>query len=1579
LNIPGLELEAYEDENIMPISKFDLTLQAIETGNSLAFIFEYCTELFKEETIQRFTGYFKRILKDVPLDPGKPLKKLEIISEEEKELLLFKFNDTAAAYPQDRTIHQLFEEQASRMPDHVGVVGPVRPVGTVGLSYKKLNEQSGRLAGLLMEKGVLADDIVAIMMERSIEMIIGIIGILKSGAGYMPIDPAYPQERSDYMLKDSGAKFLINETFFRGSRGAILQKSPPGSVNLAYIIYTSGSTGKPKGVMIEHRNVVRLLFNDRFQFEFSNNDVWTMFHSYCFDFSVWEMYGGLLYGARLVIVPRMTAQDTEKFYELLCKERVTILNQTPPAFYQLADHVLSNEASMRNLNLRYVIFGGEALNPFRLKAWRKKYPAVKLINMYGITETTVHVTFKEITGKEVETTVSNIGAPIPTLSVYIMDRYMNLLPVGVAGELCVGGAGVGRGYLNRPELTRGSFEKPPAGTDPTKLLTILYKSGDLARWLAHGELEYLGRIDRQIKIRGYRIELGEIETRLLSHPGIKEAVVSIGTDRAGDSYLCAYLVTGGKPEVTELQEYLSTYLPAYMVPAYFVFLEKIPLTANGKVDRRALPAPVINTGDVYIAPANKTEERMVAIWAEVLEIEKENLSVTADFFQLGGHSLKATLLMSKIHKAFDINMPLKEIFMTPTVRGLSGYVSRSAKDRYISISSAEKKEYYPLSSAQKRLYVLHRMDEKGVGYNIPYFLLLTGEIAKDRFENSFRRLILRHESFRTSFHLMGDEPVQKIHDTVAFAIEYKYPSTDYTDYTDEKANNFIHSFIRPFDLSQAPLMRVALIKKEKGDHLLMVDMHHIVSDGMSMEILIRDFTALFSGNELPGINLQYKDYTEWQNRESERLLLPGKYWEKEFAGEIPILELPTDYPRPSVQSFEGNSVSFEIAAGISDTLKALAFETGTTIYMVLLALYTVFMARITGQEDIVVGSPAAGRRHADLEKIIGMFVNTLPLRNYPAGEKTFVEFLYEVKDSSLSAYENQDYQYEDLVDRVVTNRDASRNPLFDTMFTLQNTGSQTLNIPGLKLTPYEYENKTSKFDLSLTAEEVETEFMLTFEYCTKLFKQETIERFIVYFNNIVKSAIENKEVKISDFDILPEEEKKRILFDFNDTRADYPQDKTIQQLFSEQVAKTPDYIALVGTGAGPRACPSCLTYRQLNEQSDRLAGLLIGKGVLPDNIVAIVMERSIDQIIGIVGILKSGGAYFPIDPEHPQERIDYMLKDSGAKILINEKFFGGARGAVLQKSPPCSANLAYIIYTSGSTGRPKGVAVEHSQLVNFVYHMFNRYDGNVDCNDRCLSLTNIMFDVSVWEFFLPLLFGARLVLMPEQKNFDVFALARTILEEEITLIYLPPGLLKPVHEQLKNQPVRLQLNKMLVGVEPIRDDILEDYIRLNPCMKIINGYGPTETTICASSYNYLPHHPKGEIVSIGVPLSNNRIILLDAYDHIVPQGIPGEICISGDGVSRGYINNPELTAEKFSFNKSYFAHRTCILYKTGDMARFLPDGNLFFIGRRDNQLKIRGYRIELGEIENRLLKHPEIREAVVLPKGDADGDKCLAA
>jgi len=1618
VEISGLKLKPYTYTR--STSKFDLTLLCVESDGDLPCSFEYSTRLFKQETIERFIGYLKNIITSLAANPDKPLWEIDILPEEEKRRLAAEFNDTALAYPTDKTIYQLFEGQVDTIPDHVALV-----FRDETLTFRHFDERANRLAGYLQQElCIRVGDRVAVLMERSVQLIVSLMGVMKSGAAYVPLDPALPLERLRVASADAGIGLAISQRRFReklaplqavvicmDDPGFDLDKYPAlrpgieGAGNPAYVMYTSGSSGVPKGVLVEHRTIVNTLIWRKNFYKYKPGDVSLQNPPYYFDSSVTDIFTPLLGGARLVLAAEHERADLEALKHIIKNNRVSHFIVVP-AFY----NVLVEEIAGYLTGLKMITCAGEYFPSELIRKHFKKLPTVRIFNEYGPTENSVNTTAYELSPGSPR---ALIGKPISNVGVYLLDRNHCLVPTGVAGEICLFGSSLARGYLNNPELTaekfinksfagsRGGFSKKPLAAGGA--LYKIYKTGDLGRWLPDGNLDFLGRIDTQVKIRGMRIEIAEIENHIMRCDVVKEVVVLVRKGPGAEKYLCAYIVRVGGGAGVDLKEYLSERLPGYMIPTYFIFIDAIPLLSNGKINRNALPDPGISVEGVseQILPRNWVEGRLAEIWAGVLNIPVDTIGIDADFFQMGGHSLKATIVASRIHKVFDVKVPLLEIFTNPTIRGLAKYIGAAVQEAFIAIGPAEKKEYYPLSPAQKRLFLVQRMGANSTAYNLPMEVMLTGGLDKEKSEWTFRKLIARHESLRTSFEMLDDEPVQRIHEKVEFGIEYKDLAAKNAKTREEETKvfaelflksdppeAFIKHFIRPFDLSKAPLLRVGLLKVEEEKHILMIDMHHIISDGASHAILKEEFNAMYSGKaeDFPPLRLQYKDYSQWLNNETwaDSIREQESYWLNIFADGVPVFNLPTDFPRPLTQSFAGCTVEFQLTREETRALKVLAKETGATLYMSTLSVFAILLSKLSGQEDIVVGAPVMGRRHTDLEPIVGMFVNTLVMRSQPAGEKLFKNYLEEVKAQTLKAFENQEYPFEELVGKLNVARDTGRNPLFDVVFNLLNIEEYQGDFLGMEGPGPDHDRRregTSKFDLTLSAVDHGERLFCIFEYSAELFKPATIERFIAYFKKISTLLSGNPGQKIAELEIISESDKHWLLYEFNDTGAEYPREKTIHECFAEQVEKSPDSIAIVG--ADLRVCPVGLTYRELDEQSDRMAGLLIEKGVGPDAIAAIMMECSVEMMIAIFGILKAGGAYLPIEPGYPQERIDYILKDSGAKLMIGraeERKSGRAEfvfSCFFPASPlprflaSDSSNLAYLIYTSGSTGRPKGVAVEHSQLVNFVYHMYNRYDRAVDVHDRCLSVTNIMFDVSLWEFFLPLTFGAGLVLFPRQKRFDVLALAGAITREQITLIYLPPALLPDVCEQLKTQRSRLSLNKMLVGVEPIRDAVLEGYMQLNPGMKIINGYGPTETTICASSYDYYSHPPQGEIVPIGVPLSNNRIVLLDAAGYLAPRGIPGEICISGDGVARGYLNNPELTAEKF--NKSFagvkgglFQKPPLVAYHTGDLAQFLPDGNIRFLGRKDHQVKIRGFRIELGEIEKQLMKHPLIKEAVVI-------------
>ena len=1376
-----------------------------------------------------------------------------------------------------------------------------------------------------------------------------------------------------------------------------------GARDLAYVIFTSGTSGRPKGVAVSHGNVLANLFAFYREFAVTPRDTVIQLASYAFDVFVEEVFPLLLRGGKVVIAADHDIMDIRRLWELLiARHHVNIIDCTP-----LLLNEFNRQHHLKGIDL--FISGGDEL---------KKSQVDHLVNIgtvyntYGPTETTVCATYHRVFS--LDDPAIPIGKAIANYRVYILDRYHHLLPPGLTGEICIGGPGVTPGYLNRPELTAQKFvnlaAKSREGTRSSERLhktNTIYRTGDLGRWRPDGSLDFLGRIDSQVKIRGYRIEPAEIDSRLRSHHDVGEAVVVCRTDSTRQKYLCAYVVLRqtitspapfahvGSPEeaakAAELKAFLARTMPDYMVPPFVVFLERIPLTANGKLDSRALPEPKVRIGGEYAAPRDRVERNLARLWALVLGVDKARLGIDADFFNLGGNSLKAIHLIDRIHKDLDVKVGLTDVFKISTIRELAAYikaVSAKTGDPYAGIEAAETADYYPLSPAQKRLYILQQMEPNQTVYNIPFMMKLQGEPEMSRLEGAFARLIARHQSLRTAFVLVAGEPVQRVRNQVDFKIEF-IDSKD-AGMKPNLQRDMIREFILPFDLGNPPLLRVKMAAIEDGEYLLMIDMHHIVSDGVSHTVFTGDLLHLYRGDPLPGLRIQYKDYACWQARlglprQQERARQEA-FWLQEFSQQPPILHLPLDYPRPPVQSFAGQAHGFTIAEGQAGGLRNLARRSGATLHMVLLTIFDVLLCRLCSQEDVVVGVPVAGRRHADLERIIGVFINTLAIRSYPQADKPFLTLLGEVRQKSLAAFENQEYPFEDLVEKAAVRRDVSRNPLFDVIFMFQDSGnSGPQEIPGLRLKTLEYEGTTAKFDLSLSCIDTGTDLKVVVEYGCDLFKEATIRRLAGYFGQIVAAVLVDDSQTTAEIDYIPAGEKRRVLEGFKNT-APYPAQETLHGLFVRQTEKTPLHTAL-----DEPARASHLSYGALHESSDRLARQLMAGGTGPGAIVAFRAEPCLDMVVQILTILKAGAAYLPIDPGYPEERAAGLLTDSGARLWQPETARRQSTAPATGRLPEVGAgDAAYVIYTSGSTGRPKGVLVSHTSAVNLLWVLQQQYP--LSPADAYLLKTSVVFDVSVTELFQWFLSGSRLVVMAGAGQKDPAMIMDTVEKAGVSHLNFVPSMFNVFLDYVNRDSIdRLSsLKYIFLAGEALLPQLVDKFRLLNTPIALENLYGPTEATVYASGCS-LRQWPGQGPVPIGRPLPNTALYILDSRGHTQGIGIAGELCIAGWGLARGYLNSPQLTADKFvnaaakiregtrSSNHQIPNPKSQILYKTGDLARFMPDGNIEFLGRLDRQVKVRGFRIEPGEVESLLLKHENIKEAVVQATENAAGENHLTA
>ncbi|WKN24642.1 non-ribosomal peptide synthetase [Bacillus velezensis] len=1565
---------AVEDFTMEEVTNYGCSIKVIP-GNSLYIRLKFDTGIYDDVFMKNIETFLRHMVNSVISDPEIGASEIALLDACEARSMMDAFNHTETVEPPAPTLHGLFARRAALSPHRPALRFP----GGM-LTYAELDQYTDRLAVRLRQKGIRKESMVGVLAERSPEMAVSVLAVLKAGGAYVPLDPDYPEDRLRYMLEDSGACLLLAQpglsvSGFSGetlevSLSSLTNETETGAVSeeadadsLAYIIYTSGSTGTPKGVAVEHRQASAFLSGMQGQFPLTEEDIIVLKSSFSFDASIWQLFWWTISGASVYLLPAGWEKDPVRMIEAFSSEKVTTAHFIPAMVNSFLDALETEPEETRarlGRTLTRVFAGGEALSPLTAARFADLLPETMLIHGYGPTEATVDAAFyvcdrKQDSGR----TRLPIGKPVPGARLYVLDSGGTIQPAGVAGELYIAGTGVARGYLNRPELTEERFVD-----DPFYPGERMYQTGDIARWTEDGLVEWLGRSDGQVKVRGYRIEPGEIEAAIRRIDGIREAAVTARTEE-GETALYAY-IEGRKSD--DVRAELATRLPAYMMPAQFIEMSEWPVTPSGKLDRRALPAPGgAADRQAYTAPRNVTEMKLCALWEEVLK--NGPVGIRDHFFERGGHSLKATALVSRIAKEFGVQVPLQDIFARPTVEELASVIQDLEESPYEAIQPAKKQDTYPVSSAQKRMYVLQQLEDGGVGYNMPAVLELTGPLDRSRLEETFRQLVERHESLRTSFETGPDgEPVQRIHDSVPFQLD-EAESAD--------------AFVRPFCLEEAPLFRAALVKESDERHLLLTDMHHIISDGVSVNTLIKEFGELYAGRSLGPMRLQYKDYAVWQRsfQEKEGYQKQEAYWLKRLEGELPVLELPADKPRPAVRSFAGGKVSCTLDAETASGLHRIARDHGSTLYMVLLAAYNTLLARLSGQEDIIVGSPIAGRPHKDLEPILGMFVNTLAIRTEPKGDKRFTDYLAEVRQAALEAYEHQDYPFEELVERLGVQRDMSRNPLFDVMFVLQNMERESLNLNELHLTQAaDTGHKTAKFDATLyAAEGSDGSISFDFEFNTDIYQKQTIEKWLSYFTRILTKVIEDQTIPLGDIHVLDDAETNRVIYQFNQTKSDYPRHETISRLFERQAEETPDARAVVYDG-------QILTYRELNERANRIAAALRSNGVGPESVVSLLTGRTTELASGILGILKAGGAYLPIGDDVPRERAEWMLKDCKADILLQSDKLDGlplsgkrlfiediqTKAGLSSENPePLGGpeSLAYMIYTSGSTGAPKGVMIEQRSVIRLVKNS-NYIDFTP--KDRLLFTSSLGFDVTTFEIFGPLLNGASLYVSDQETYLDSDVLETFIQQNGITTLWLTSSLFNHLSEQ--NEHVFSGLSRLIIGGEALSPSHVNRVRKTLPHLSIWNGYGPTENTTFSTCF--LIEQSYDHSIPIGRPVGNSTAYIINSRGTPQPIGVIGELCTGGDGVARGYFGRPELTEEKFVPNPFVPGER---MYRTGDLARWLPDGTIEYAGRMDDQVKIRGYRVELGEIEAALRSLDGVKEAAVSVRTGQSGNKELIA
>ncbi|MDB4965062.1 MAG: Malonyl CoA-acyl carrier protein transacylase, partial [Myxococcales bacterium] len=1547
-----------------PASKFDLTLEIEPVRDGFAGVLEYSAELYDAATVRRMAEHFQMLLAGALEAPEAPLRALSLMGDVERRQLLDRWNDTAVDYTRDACAHELFEEQAARTPAAVAV-----ECDGQRLTYRELDERANRLGHHLQSLGVGPGVRTGICVERSLDMVVGLLGILKAGGAYVPLDPAYPADRLAFMLEDARVPVLVTQRRLEAKLPAHdahvvrlddPQESagcpttpPPARVSadqLAYVLYTSGSTGQPKGVAIPHRGPVALI---RWaQKVFSRDELAGVLFatSICFDLSVFELFVPLSVGGKVIVVANALALPKRAAIG-----DVTLLNTVPSAAQELV------RSGGLPPSVRTVCLAGEPLTATLAEALHRIPTVERLYNLYGPTEDTTYSTFTLVPR---DGTAPTIGRALENGQAYVLDASFEPVPIGVSGEVHLAGEGLARGYLHRPALTAERFVPCPFTNEPG---ARMYRTGDLARWRDDGNLEYLGRMDHQVKVRGYRIELGEIESALEALDGIRATAVLAREDSPGDKRLVAYIVAAGEPAPTaaELRERLASQLPDYMVPSAFVRLDALPMTPNGKIDRTALgrsgPAAV-DSEAAFVAPRTDTERTLAQVFAEVLRLPR--VGVDDDFFALGGHSLLGTQVISRARAVLDVELPVRALFERRTVARLAEVVDAaragSTPSGAAPIRAGDRQRAFPLSFSQERLWFLDRLDPGQNAWHVPFALRMRGKLARAALERAVVELLRRHEVLRSTYADGEDEPSQ-----ILGAIPVAPPRfVDLGDVPAAAREAELQRLLereagQPFDLVAGPICRVILVRSGDEDHTLSIVTHHIAFDGWSMGVVAEELAALYRAfangqpSPLEPLGLAYADFAVWQRQHlrGEVLVEQVAYWKQALAGAPLVLPLPLDRPRRAVNGrLRGRPIAID--RRVYAALEALGRREGATPFMAMLAALQILLARYTGQDDILIGTPIANRHRPELEPLVGFFVNTLVLRGRIDGADGFRAILRQARETALSAYQYQELPFQHVVEAMHVDRDPHVSPLFQTMFTFHNTPASQFEMDGLTVEGFPIQTEHSQYDLSIEIVPDADGIKGAFEYNADLFDDETIGSLVDNFAVLLTALVEQPDVPVARLPLVTAGEQHRLTRAWNETTRSFPAYDSMAELFAAQAARTPRAVAVRCNGRA-------LTYAELNAQAEQLAHVLGARGIGRESIVALRLPRGIDLVVAILGVFKAGAAYLPLDPEHPEKRQQEVIDDSGAALVVS------ALDQIVRPCEPVSrsrdralpSSLAYVIYTSGSTGKPKGAMVEQRGMLNHLYAKVA--DLELTAGDVVAQTAPACFDISVWQMLAPLAVGGCVEVLGEETVRDPVALLDEIDACRISVVEIVPSMLRAILDEieLRGKPAAPlnALRWMIATGEALPADLCHRWSASFPDIPLLNAYGPTECSDDVTHHRVAADDGFDGPVPIGRPIANTQLYVLDAELQPVPRGVAGDLYVGGVGVGRGYVGDPVRTAPVF-LPDPFAVEPGARLYRTGDRGRHRADGALQFLGRNDAQVKVRGHRIELGEIESRLRK-----------------------